>query len=206
MFNKGDRHQETVVQFRPLHRSNLEDSPRFFNDLFDQLAFIDRQSERFFAIDVFSCVHRFDGDFRVPVVGRRDHHCINVLPVEDFAIILVGVGFPFLGLFRLLDIGTQHISVHIGKRREVGKLERLAGDRPALISKADGGEDRTVVGRVVPECSVCRRDERRCGTGRGNSLKKTSAALWGDSMTSKDPIGKKLCTKIGGTHAHIERG
>ena len=92
--------QEPLIGLGPLHRSDLEDAAGLLDDLFDQLAFVDRQRQRLFAVDVLAGQHRFDGDLRVPVIRRGDHHRVDVFAVEDLAIVLVAVGLLAGFLFR----------------------------------------------------------------------------------------------------------
>ncbi len=173
-FTRATGLQEAMPTFGTLHGADLEDTACFFDDLFDQLSFVDGQRERFFAVDVFSRVHRFDRDLRVPVVGRGDHHRVDVLSIEDLSIVLVGIRFLALFLFRLFDVGPQHIRVDVGECGEIGELKRLLGDGPALISKADGRKDRAVIGRLVAEGSVGRREHDAGGPRGGHTLEKST--------------------------------
>ena len=140
--------------FGSLHGANLEDAACLFNDLLNQLPFINGQRERFFTVDVFSRVHCFDDDLRVPVVGRGDHDRVDVFSIQDLSIVLVGVRLCALFLFRVFDVCPQHFRVDVGQRGEIGELKRLLGDGPALISQADGCKDRAVVGRLVAKGPV----------------------------------------------------
>ena len=57
-------------------------------------------------------------------------------------------------LFNLFDIIRQHIGVDISQSGKIGETERLAGDRPALISQANGGKNRPLTQCLKTESSV----------------------------------------------------
>ncbi len=174
MLDQGDRLQEALVAFGPLHGADLEDPAGLLDDLLDQLPFVDRQRERLFAVDVLAGLHRLDRDLRVPVIGRGDHHRVDVFAIEDLAIVFVGVRLLALLLFRLLDVFGQHLRVDIGQGREIGERNRLRGDRPALIAKADRREDGTRVGRLIAEGPAGRREQDAGGAGGRNTLQKST--------------------------------
>ena len=115
-FTRATACRKPLLGFGSLHRADLKDAASLFDDLLNQLAFVDGQRERLFAVDVFSGVHRFDRDLGVPVVGRGDHDRIDVFSIEDLAIVLVGVGFLALFLFRLFHVGRPARS---SRRRRV---------------------------------------------------------------------------------------
>ena len=52
-------------------------------------ALLDGERQWLFAINVFAGLHGGDGDQRVPMVGRRNHHGADVLSIEQVAKIFV---------------------------------------------------------------------------------------------------------------------
>ena len=78
----GNRLQEIAVILASLLGTDLQDTARFFDNLADQLAFVDRERQRFFAIDVFTGLHGFDGDLRVPVVRCGNRNQVDVVALE----------------------------------------------------------------------------------------------------------------------------
>ena len=155
MFDEGHGLQETLIAFGPLHGSNLKDSTSLLHDLFDEFAFIDGQGQGFFAVDVLTGQHGFDGDFRVPVIGGGDHDGIDVFAIENPAVITVAIGAFFLSFFEALQIGFKDCGIHIGEGGEIGKLGGFAGDGYTLIPQSDGGKHRPVAGRTVAGSAEC---------------------------------------------------
>ena len=146
MLYQSDGRQKLIVEFRSLHRADLEHSTRLLDDPLDELALVDRQRQRLLAIDVFAREHRLDGDLGVPVIRGGDHHRIDVLAVKDLAVILVSIRFVTLGLLNLADIILKDLGVDVGQCREIRELKRLARDGPTLIAQSDRRKNRPVVG------------------------------------------------------------
>jgi hypothetical protein len=140
--------------------------------LFDELAFVDGQRERLLAVDVFSGEHGLDGDLGVPVVGHGDHDRVDIFAVEDFAVVAVGIRLFALAFLRLFDVVAEDSFIDVGQGGEIGKLKRLAGDLPALISQADSGKDRTVICCLVAERPVARPNQNARGARGGDALQK----------------------------------
>ena len=51
-----------------------------------------------FAVDVFARPHRGDGHWRVPMVGGRHNHRVNILAVNNLTVVARGgrIGLNFL--------------------------------------------------------------------------------------------------------------
>ena len=58
--------------------ADLDDRRRSADLSPQDFAFVDRQRQRFFAIDIFSRSRRIDQHFRVPVIGHTDQHDIDI--------------------------------------------------------------------------------------------------------------------------------
>jgi hypothetical protein len=93
--------------------AGLEDAFRFRDRFAEQLAFVDGQRERLFAVNVLSGAECLDVDFRVLVVGGTLDDDINVLVVDDLAVVLHDNGFLRVDLlFELLGIAKIGVTDH----------------------------------------------------------------------------------------------
>src|SRR6185437_2775946 len=128
-----------------------------------------------FAVNVLAGVHCLDRDLHVPVVRRGDHDRVDVFAIENFSIVLVGVGLFALAFLHLFDVRPQHVRIDVCQGREIGEAERLAGDRPALVSKADGRKHRALIGRFIAEGPIGRPEQNAGGSRGGEALKKLTA-------------------------------
>ena len=106
--DERDRQKEALVNLGSLHRANLEYAAGFFDNLLDELAFIDRQRERLFAIDILAGFHRLNRYLRVPMVRRSDHDRIDIFAIENLAIVAIRVRFLALALFHLGYVNPQN--------------------------------------------------------------------------------------------------
>ena len=84
----GDGLKEQVVG-ASLLGSHLNDAVGLLGNLAQRLALVDGQRERLLAKYVFAGPQGVDGDFCVPVFGRGDGDGVNVLSVEQFAVVFV---------------------------------------------------------------------------------------------------------------------
>ena len=93
------------------------------------LAFVDRQRQRLFAIDVLAGIERGQRDGGVPMVGRADRHGFDVFSLQQFAIVFVDIGF-----FEMLCLGRIGVlAIDIANRHDVGSvLFGSFGDAPFL--------------------------------------------------------------------------
>ena len=81
----------------------------------------------------------------MPVIRCGNHDRVDVFSVENFSIVAVRIRLFALALFYFRDVVSQHVWIDIGQSGEISKAEGLAGDRPALITKADGRKNRAVI-------------------------------------------------------------
>ncbi len=81
-------------------RTGLIDCAVSFHRIRDGPAFGDGQRNRFFAVDIFSGLRRFNRENRMPVVRRGDQHRIYVAPCEDLAKVVV-CGAIFVAVSRI---------------------------------------------------------------------------------------------------------
>ena len=75
----------------PLLRADLHHLAGLLDRGHELLAFVDRQRQRLFAIDVLAGLERRQRDLGVPMVGRADRDRFDVLAIEQLAIVLVDV-------------------------------------------------------------------------------------------------------------------
>ncbi len=138
-----ERHRgNEQIERTALLRAHLHDPAGLFLDLPDQLAFIDRERERLLAVDVFAGEHRLDDRLRVPVVRRGHVDHVDVLALQDRAIILVHRGFSAREL--LVEVrGT--VRIHVGDRDDVDPV--LGGPDVGLgdAAGADQAEGHAVI-------------------------------------------------------------
>ena len=122
-------------------------------------AFLDGVGDRLLAVDVFAGAHRRDGDGHVPMVGRADHHGVDILTVENLAVVEVEdrVGRGVLGF------GFQAARfIHVAAGDDLvlfGELQ-LAQQILAAAAGADGADAYAVVGA---QNSAVRRGGGQCG-------------------------------------------
>jgi ATP-binding cassette subfamily B protein len=89
--------------------------------------------ERVFAIDVLAGVEGRQADGRVPMVGCADRHGLDILAIEQLAIVLVDVGLAtglLLGPFGML-------ALHVAHGHHVAELHGAAHDARPLAADAD---------------------------------------------------------------------
>ena len=138
-----DRHCfDELVERAALLRSDLNDSPGLFLNLANQFAFVDRQCQRLFAVDIFAGVHGFNQWFGVPVIGSRDVNDFDVVAFQHLSIIRMHGGFAttefVVGLLSATGIGI----------RNGDQIQPLFGG-PEVSASHAAGTDQTDVDLVV---------------------------------------------------------
>ncbi len=74
-----------------------------------------------------------------------------------------------------LHVVAQHIRIDVGQGHEIGHAESLAGDGPALVAQANGGENGSFVGRLGPEHAGTRKRQGAGSASSGDALQKMAA-------------------------------
>ena len=150
----GDGLKEQVVG-ASLLGSHLNDAVGLLGNLAQRLALVDGQRERLLAKYVFAGPQGVDGDFCVPVFGRGDGDGVNVLSVEQFAVVFVDRSLAILrgglGSFAVHIADGDHGAIH-GGVAQVGDIERfgrLVVADEANLAVADAAERGPVVFRLV---------------------------------------------------------
>jgi hypothetical protein len=142
---------EAKVFVASLLAAGLQDSLGAFHGCDKPAAFVDRQRQGLFAIDVFAGFQRGHVDQRMPMVGSSIDDDIDIFLSEQLAEIFEGgrVGPDLLSL-----VQTRVVEIAIGD--EVAMLGRVARDDAPAAATADQGDAWFVV-----------RGERFGGGGRG---------------------------------------
>ncbi len=103
-------------------------------------------AERLFDVDILAGLHGAQRRDRVPMIGRRDNHRVDVLAVEDLAVVH---GFQDAGSGRLsgrvqvagVDVADPE-QARVGQRLEVRQVESAAparADKPQVDAVAGAG-------------------------------------------------------------------
>jgi len=164
----------------PLPGADLHDPARLLHHLAQELAFVDGQRERLLHVHVLSRSTGVDDHPRVPMVGRADRHDVDVLAVEELAIVLEDLGRAPEARPGLL----AHVPVHVGDGHDVAVLLGLQGDHRALVAHADRADPEAVVLRLRLRLlfrvgSEHVGDGRTGGQGAGRLLEETTAGRVG---------------------------
>jgi hypothetical protein len=147
--------------------ADLRDALGLIGHLDHPPAFLHRQRQRLFDIDVLACATGIDEHDGVPVVGRGDGDGIDVLVVDDTAPVLV---FDWRGA------GLLHGEIHVVLAQVadcsgdlIAMLEEGVMDLVAAIAKADVAHSQAVVraeNSAIAECGGGGRAESAPGDTR----------------------------------------
>ena len=174
----GHGFEETTAEHAPLLRAHLEDAVGSLHRLADHTAFVDRQRQRFFAVDVLAGRQRVDGDLDVPMVGHADDDRLHVLAIEHLVVVLIDLTFA-ADLFSVGEVvGVAQVDVGAGDH--AAEPCRLFADFRAASADADGGDDEFVALRLVGRGGggeVIGRGHARSRYGRGG-LQKITASVF----------------------------
>ena len=77
-----------MILIKTLLRTNLENFARLLDRATNQLVFFDRQGKRLLAKNMFAGEKRFNRDFDVPMVRRRNTDDLDIVSFQYAAIIL----------------------------------------------------------------------------------------------------------------------
>ena len=180
-----DRPQETmnlrlvVVVFAPLLSADLKDAIRFVKHLANLLAFSNGQRQRLLAVNVFPSLHRFDGDFRMPMVGRDNGHHVDVFAVEYLAVVFKDGNLVLA--FGLLLCRPGVFRIDVADSNRVGILLCLADNLPPAAARADATQHGPLIRtlEVIRPRIRHRKPERNAAGGcrRGRRFQKVAPIL-----------------------------
>jgi hypothetical protein len=108
--------------------------------------FGDRQAERLFDVDVFARLASVDGGQGMPVIGRRDDNGVDVLAIEQPAIVAVAVTRAAGGLFDLGLGDSQVFFVDVANGHDL--LDERREVLGAAAADADRADADLFVGRL----------------------------------------------------------
>ena len=140
------------------------------------LALGNRPRDGLFQRDVLARLRRLDRQRHVPMVGRADHHRVDVFAAQHFAIVAVRLaaavraGGHLRGIM-LLDravdlLQTPRIDVANRDHLDVGHLGEL---RPVLEEQLPAGADQSHRNPLAGRCQQAAAQRRRRHDGRGES-------------------------------------
>ena len=121
--------------------ADLEGAAGLLDRALQELALVDRERQRLFAVDVLARPARGGGHGGVPVVGRADHDHVDVAAVQQLAIVLVQGG---LGA-EVLDGLLADLAVHVADGHHVAEGRGVVGDHGPLVAHPDGPDAEAVV-------------------------------------------------------------
>ena len=135
--------------------ADLEHLLRPFHGLEQQVALLDRVRHRLFAVDVLPGRDRIEARARVPVIGRGDDHRVDVLTIENAAVVARAQAVVAEQLAGALEMpvvarrGRHHLHVrHAQGGARVGQTLDTEPDdaephRLVRALSAEGAEERT---------------------------------------------------------------
>ena len=94
---------------------------------------------------------------RVPVVGRDDRHDVDVLAIEDLAVVFVDVDLAVVAVLRVLPFGdlaclrAAWLASTSQTATQSANFIALRADRLPAVAGADAAEDRAFVRAVEAE-------------------------------------------------------
>ena len=125
--------------------ANLKYPPGLLQDLDNLLAFLNGERERLFAINVLSCLHSFNCNLRMPMVGGHDRDNIDVFAIEDLTIIFVFVSSAALNICDPLLGPSAVIGIDITNCDTVSEGHGIGTNGIPTTARTDAAEDRPFV-------------------------------------------------------------
>jgi len=144
--------------------ADLDDALGLAGDVDDLAALDDGERERFLDVNVFARAAGVDAHEGVPVVGGGDHDGVDVVAVEDAAVVFIGVGGRAGGFDGAIAIGRDEVAD--GGDVLIGELFGRPEEGGAAVADADEAEADAVGGAL---------DLRIGGGGEGGGLGETAA-------------------------------
>ena len=142
-----------VVLAGALLHAHLADAAVDARGLDDGRPFLHLEGQRLFHVHVLARVERIDGNGGMPVVRHADQHGVQLLHLEQFAMVAEGLGFrrdPLCGI----DLGA--VDIADGRDIHGSGLDELAHVAAAALAATDEAELHALVGAVdtgVGKCS-----------------------------------------------------
>ena len=165
-------------------RADLHDAFVFAGGVPELLPLMDSLCERLLDVDVLAGLGGENAHAGVPVIGRRDHHGIDVFVLENAFEFLDIVGLAALGLSDLAADLAEDLFVEIAEGFDAGAgLNSGECDLASPVATADEGEGDAFVGAAGSGIQV----EKCAGSQRGVQETSTvghSAPIISDTLNS----------------------
>jgi hypothetical protein len=150
---------------------DLQDPRRLLHGVHEGGALVDRVGQRFLAVDVLAGIERVETRTHVPVIGRGDDDGVDVLAVEDAAVVACAQRAIAEQLPGALEVAV--VTRCGGDDLHVGHAQRRVGVGEPLRAEPDHPQADRVVGTLRD--GVHERSARRPGSGaRGREQESTT--------------------------------
>ena len=149
------------VGHAPLLHADLNDLPVPILSVDDGRTLGEIMSQRFLDIDILAGFTGIDRHRHVPVVRAGDQDGVDVLAVEDLAIVFGGECLGIRQLFRFVQVGVVHVAD--SRDPDSGNLGQGLHEVHAPPARTQAGDVERVVGRIAPRRLECRERARRNG-------------------------------------------
>ncbi len=159
-----------IVPARSLLHAHLADAVVHPRRLDDRRALLDRQRQRLLDVDVLAGRQRVERDWTVPVIRHGDEHRVDVLLVEERAMVFVGLR----ALRRLLS-ALDLCAVDVAETDEVRRPQREEIGHVADAARAASNQPHA---QPILRAQNARRRQRRRRGRRTNSLQKIPTIRW----------------------------
>ena len=126
------------------------------------MIFLKRERERLLAKHVLASLQGLDGNFYVPGIARHDAHDIDVLSLQNLAVVAVGICLALADGI-VIFCGLSPSAVHVAHRYDIAKRRVCLRIAHAHRACADAADPKPVAGRLVGK-GIRRRSKRRNGS------------------------------------------
>ena len=166
----------------------LEHDPAPLQRVAHQLGLGQRSRESLFAVDVLACLHGVEHHLAMPVVGRGDHHGVDVHVGQQLAIVDVGLHRRVLASLDAL-LPVRSIDVADRCDLDVWRVEDGVDQVAAAGSQPDATHADCLAGRHGREHGrgKCRDGRKRCG-GLARGIEKPSTAQGVTALHGVEPF------------------
>ena len=160
----ADRHFLNVAQQSLLHHVNRTQEPvpitallRAHDEdlvavllarLANELVFLQRERQGFLAKHMLAGLQRLDGNLHVPMVGSHHTHDVNVLPLQNFAVVAVHVGLALADVGMVLGL-LGMFGIDITDGHNVAEPRVFARVTLPHAAHTNAPDDRSIIGRVI---------------------------------------------------------
>ena len=133
---------QPAVVVGSLPGADLDNPARLLDHPGEQLAFVDGQGQRLLHVNVLARPAGVDHHLRVPVVGRADRHHVDILAIEQLAVVFEDQRRAAEGRAGLL----ADMAIDVGDGHNIAVRAGLLGNHRALVPHPDRSDAEPVVG------------------------------------------------------------